>query len=138
MRYTISDVTAEQFAKRMFKLAWDASAVMGAGAFQDRGSGMTEEQVWENVVGAGDYPFRAKAPPTAPSRPRSVYGDYVFGRMMKLGVGIGDGFIEMGDAMYRGDYQSFARRYGTPAALVFAAAKSLGCSAEPAAQEAVR
>ena len=66
--------------KRVFWLAWQACAgTLGSGFLQDQ-PGATENQVWDNVMNQGDY----HGPPD--SEPCEPYGDYVFGRMMKLGV----------------------------------------------------
>ena len=74
-------VTAEQFAKRAFYLAWQAcGGPMGMGVFRDHGPGMTEEQVVSRAVNAGDY---GGPLPGVTNRAGEIYGDYVFGRMSR-------------------------------------------------------
>lgn len=121
VRYEVSGATGEQLAKRMFKLAWDAcGGPQGLGFLQDRGSAVTEDQVWERAVGAGDYSG------TFSAKKGQAYGDYVFGRMMKLYFEFGDSFVQGGNGAWRRDYQSFCGKYPNFQSLAKAAAKSLG------------
>lgn len=107
----------EQFVKRMFFLLWQAcGGPLGLGVFQDAPEA-TEDEVFENVKTAGDYPTKLT---------KELYGDYVFGRMMKWGCDIReDGSIEIKDREFRPDYQGFSKVYGNNEAIVNAAAKSL-------------
>ena len=98
-------------AKRMFWLAWKASDVFGSGFLQDK-SDADEEAVWDNLLGAGDYPGSI-APDL--SRP---HADYVFGRMMKLGVDIEGSSVVISDRELSADYQSWCRTYPTNEALL--------------------
>lgn len=125
-RFTVNGVTGEQMAKRMLKLAWDASGVFGMGAFQDCGPGLTEDQLWKR--GCDNC---------GPHRGGMVTADYLFGRMMKLTFTFGDDFVSAHAREWRPDYQSFCRKYADFTALVNAAAKSLGAIVSEAATASV-
>lgn len=72
----------ELVVKRAFFLAWKACGeTFGMGMLQDNPNA-NKEAVWENVKTRGDYP--GSGPENA--KPGSAYGDYVFGRMMKLSI----------------------------------------------------
>lgn len=116
-----ADSTA--FAKRLFYLAWQACGrPMGMGVFRDRPQA-TEDEVFNNVLTAGDYACNMRSG-------SSVYGDYVFGRMMKFGFDTEDGVLIFRDDAFRPDYQGFARTYPNSAALIDATCKSLGVEVE--------
>jgi hypothetical protein len=100
-----------ELAKEIFWLAWQAcGGPMGMGFLQDR-SGVTRDDVWGNVNNAGDYPMNH-------NKANEPYADYVFGRMMKVGVTILKDGIEMRDFEPRADYQSWCRTYRTVEDLV--------------------
>lgn len=100
----------EKIAKRAFWLAYQASPVMGMGILQARND-VTEETVWEDVHEAGS---------------NSADGDYVFGRMMKLGISWTPSTIEVNRGREpRGDYQGWAGTYRNSADLLEAAMESL-------------
>lgn len=127
MRFKVDSwEVAEAVVKRMFFLAWKAvggpSGIMGC--LQDRGE-MDEEAVWNNVSTAGDYPGRAMS-----SRSGEAYGDYVFGRMVKLGVKYGDDFVEAHERPLRCDYEAWCGMYPTVEALATAALNELGLPIE--------
>lgn len=116
---------ATRFAKRMMFLAYEGiNGPTGMGVFQARNN-VTEEQVWNNVINMGDYPVGL----VNPGRGR-IYGDYVFGRMMKFGVEITDTVVSFSDAKLRPDYQGFARKYRTSEELASTALASLDLTAE--------
>jgi len=124
-KFKVTGVSIEQFVKRMFYLAWQASSVVGMEALHNRGE-QDEETVWKNVFDRGDYP-RGNTIPGFANKPGMVHGNYVFGRMMKLNVRWGeDGTITTTDG-YRWDCQSFCRQYQTPRELAIAAQESLVC-----------
>lgn len=105
----------EKFIKRAFFLAWQAIGhTTGMGAFQDHPSA-TEQEVWKHVF----------APGTS-----EIYGDYVFGRMMKWGVKVKDDIITAADFDFRPDYQGVSPTYKDNKALFDATAKSLNCEYE--------
>lgn len=117
---TSSSLTGEQIAKRYFFLAYEASNVAGLGLLQARNE-ITEEEVWNNVACAGDYPGYSLRS-LSNSEP---YGDYVFGRMMKVGCKVLENGIEVREGEGRLDYQSWASKYPTFKDLAIAAVKSL-------------
>jgi hypothetical protein len=84
--------------------------------------GATEEKVWNNVVSHGDYPGGAEI---CRDKPGTAYGDYVFGRMMKLSINWTKDAVEVRDSEPRRDYQSWCGVYPTYADLIEAAVKSL-------------
>lgn len=105
-----------EVAKEAFWLAWQAcGGTSGLGFLQDRPS-ITKEDVWKNVQTSGDYAGND----TIPSRP---YGDYVFGRMMKMGFEIGKDYIEFRDCNLDPAYESWCGTYPTYDALLSAAMK---------------
>ena len=108
-------------AKEMFWLAWEASRPFGAGMLQDRPDA-THDAVWANVSGesATDYCL----PQGGSREPRA---DYVFGRMMKMGLSIESDRLSWGEGALRPDYQSWCRKYPTYEALAEAANASI-CS----------
>jgi len=100
----------EQIAKRAFWLAYQASPVMGMGILQKRDDA-TEETIWADVHREGT---------------NSADGDYVFGRMMKLGISWTQDTIEVNRGREpRADYQGWAGKYKNSADLLEAAMGSL-------------
>lgn len=96
-----------------FWLAYQASSVVGMGHLQSR-RGATKGDVLAAI------PFEERDGKTV------AHADYVMGRMMKLGIGVTASGIEVSDFAPRADYQSWCYAYPTNAALIEAAAKSLG------------
>jgi len=94
--------------KEMYWLAWQASSVVGLGILQDNPSA-TSDDIWMIVTGgmAVDY----SGPST--DNPLRPYGDYVFGRMMKLRLEIIGNEIMYGGMEPRPDYQSWCVKYPT-------------------------
>ena len=117
MTYKITGLAADKFAERLMYLAWCASGVYGMGAFQDRGV-QDQEAVINNIVNSGDY-VGGRAEPAG-----TLYGDYVFGRMMKTTCRFDKDTITVSDGKPRHDYQSWARKYPTYEDLVLATAVS--------------
>lgn len=98
-------------------LAWKAcGGPIGMGVFQDEPEA-TENDVWENILSAGDYLYKSPTPSTR------ISADYVFGRMMKLRMDIGDTYIDVPDSTPRPDYQAWCHTYPTYASLIEAAQK---------------
>lgn len=123
-RFSFIGASGEQVAKRMFFLAWNAcGGPTGMGFLQDRGLKMNEESIFKNVVSSGDYATSQR------NVAGSLYGDYVFGRMMKLGIKFGTNYVELCD-MWRSDYQAFCGKYPDAESLVGAAVESLGAKFE--------
>ena len=128
---TLTEKKARDVVKRAMFLAWQAcGGALGNGIFQDRGPGMTEAQVWEQLVEKGDYSggnaFGQRN--TDEADQGDVYGDYVFGRMMKVGYSWSDGdrINYYHDDKLTLDYQAWCGRYPTHQALLDAAAGELG------------
>lgn len=110
-------------AKRVFWLAYQASGgPSGMGIFQARNNA-TEEDVWDNVCTAGDYPHGQNVPGFI--EPKRPYADYVFGRMMKVGLTLTEDSVEIQDRLATHDYQSWARKYPYFSDLLIAAVDSL-------------
>lgn len=134
MKFTVPSEQVEPLMRRMFFLAWKAcGGPVGMGILQDRGPIETEEDVWGNIQTAADYTSNHHI------KPGQVYADYVFGRMMKMGVKYGaenadTGFIETRDGDLSPDYESWCEKYPSYEALAQAAAAELGInvSVQPA------
>lgn len=117
-----------ELVRRAFFLAYNAcGGAMGMGVFQTR-DGVTEDHVWQNVLNRGDYPGGAHSS----DRPEHPYGDYVFGRMMKLSAEFNEakGTVTISDSKPRHDYQSWCGKYPTYESLFVAAATELGIPLE--------
>ena len=125
MKFKIIGTTGEAFAKRMLKLAWDASGMAGMGFLQDRGP-LDEDGVWVAMSGAVDY----DGSDYKKTKSGQINADYVCGRMMKFNASYGSDFVESHDRPYRHDYESFAGRYPDFRALASATATSLGVNVE--------
>lgn len=102
----------EALAKRVFFLAYRASQVVGMGILQAR-NGVTEDQVF-GALHRGSY-----------RELTYYYGDYIFGRMVKLNIEVGEDFIVIPDDNPRPGYQSWAFLYRTYQDLSTEAAVSL-------------
>lgn len=114
MRIELNGLTGEAVVKRAFFLAWIACGrPMGMGILRDRPNS-TEEDVWRNVQESGDYDFRRGSS----GDPGCAYGDYVFGRMMKLTLRYGADWVEFADSTPRPDYQSWCIKYPSYRALI--------------------
>lgn len=110
--------------KRAFWLAWKACRrPFGMGFLQDNPNA-TEDDVWKCVCIARDY-VPGSASLMGADKPDETYGDYVFGRMMKLGMKWGRDGVEIPDDPPRPDYQAWCTTYPTHEALVRAAIESL-------------
>lgn len=108
----------EAVVKRAVFLAYSASRVCGMGFLQAR-TGADEDAVWAAATGRTDYGGVGKP------GPNRVNCDYVMGRMMKLGLKWDADGIEVDEFPARPDYQSWAVKYESQAALVAAAVASL-------------
>lgn len=105
----ITKGSAESLVKRMFFLAWKACrSAVGMGWLQDRGE-LNEDQVWNICYNSLDYPGRNAL---RGNRPGDVYGDYVSGRMMKVGFKWTEDIVACpGGDSWRRDCQAFCGRY---------------------------
>jgi hypothetical protein len=117
-----ASLTGISVVKRAVFLAYEASLVLGTSVMCAPG-GQTEEDVWNNICSAGDYP------PGMTSKVRNkkgnVYVDYVFGRMMKLGFRWDETMVEIKENVLKKDYQPWCETYPTFQHLIDAAIKSL-------------
>lgn len=85
----------EQVAKRMLWLAWEACGMpLGMGWLHDK-KDATEDDVWQAVS----------------RMPHELYADYLFGRMVKLGIQWDDTSVSYSNRTPRNDYQGWAGRY---------------------------
>lgn len=120
-----STETVNSVVSRMFWLAWQSCKMpFGMGILQDN-PGANEAEVMKNVIGAGDYTSNLNR------REDEVYGDYVFGRMMKLGVTFDtkEGKIGIPTSSTDIEYQGWSGQYPTYQSLFDAAIESLGIEA---------
>ena len=113
----------EAVAKRAFWLAWKACGGTEGMGFLQNNPAAGEEDVWNNARVGADYAGK-REPKTG-----EVYGDYVFGRMMKLTLKWNETGIEFRDAVPTRDYQAWCRKYPTYQALIEAAIAELSKSA---------
>ena len=106
----LSDPTkTEAVVKRMFTLAYAAcGGTAGMGIFQERKS-VSEDEIWRNVYTMGVYPGTASRT-KEDTASGDAYGDYVFGRMMKLRVQFDKraGTITIPDYAPQADYQGWS------------------------------
>lgn len=72
-----------------------------------------------------DYPTGNAA---GQNKEGNVYGDYVFGHMMKLGLGWDENGIEFTDSAPRSDCQAWCRKYPSYTELLEAATKNVESS----------
>lgn len=121
-------LTGQAVASRMLFLAYEASEVFGMGTLKAR-SGVTENQLWENVVTNGDYPVNPDA--TMPTEEEGkLSSDYCFGRMMKLNITYTKDSVTYTDYPPKKDYQSWCRSIPTYNDLANRAIKSLQKAAQ--------
>lgn len=114
----------EAVVKQAFWLAWNACrGPVGMGFLQNNPSA-TIEDVWKNVRSAGDYGVGADKI-TKASEIGKAYGDYVFGRMMKLSIEWDESGVIVKDSEPQPDYQVWCRVYKTYEELIKEAIKSL-------------
>ncbi len=121
MKFELVKGSMDDLLKNFFYLAWKAcGGPLGMGSLQNR-PGADIDTVWNNVKTAGDYPGGSR------TRSGEYYADYVFGRMMKVGLQIQDSTIELSDFPPNIDYQAWCHKYADAAQLLQAAAEVAGC-----------
>lgn len=103
-----SPLTGEMVAKRMMYLAWQACGGTQGMGFMRNHPEATEDEVWQNVRTRGDY---VRIP--GQDKPGEVYADYVFGRMMKMGLTYAADSVSWHDSTPRRDYQAWCGVYRT-------------------------
>lgn len=118
-----------EVVKEAFWLAWNAcGGPMGMGIFQNN-PGASKEDVWKNISVRGDYPGGTSLPGMIGVKEENgkgqAYGDYVFGRMMKLSLRWEGKDIEIEESKPRADYQSWCCKYPTYQSLVETAVNNL-------------
>ena len=99
----------ESVAKEMFWLAWKAcGGPLGMGYLQDNPQA-TKDDIWESVTGKTltDY-SRSRTDDS-----KKPYGDYVFGRMMKMGLTINSDHLDLRDGNLNREYQAWCTVYPT-------------------------
>jgi hypothetical protein len=130
---TANPAMAEDVVKRAMFIGYNAcGGTSGMGIFQALNNA-TEDQVWNNIITKGDYPGGNSIPGAEGKKRRGdkieVYGDYVFGRMMKTSFAFNTqtGEIEISDSVPRRDYQGWSsnKNYKTYESLIREAAKQL-------------
>ena len=127
MKIEVNVEKMNEVVKEFFWLAWKASGKeLGMGVFQAHPTA-TKEEVYENVVTAGDYCGGFNRPAG------HLYADYVFGRMLKVGLIIIDPSsvlstctLEVKDVPPKKDYQGWSKVYSTYEDLLRAAIKEVG------------
>ncbi len=114
-----------EVVKESFWLAWKACGdPLGMGVYQDRPNA-TKDDIWAQTF------------PDYHGSQTEAYGDYVFGRMMKLSLKWDDTSIDIGNLGTNIEYQSWARVYPTYETLVLAAESSLEITSEGGVKEKV-
>jgi hypothetical protein len=112
----------EEVVKEAFWLAWKAcGGPLGMGFLQDKPNA-TKERVWEGVYNRNDYPGGNNL---NTNKPGKVYGDYVFGRMMKLWLEWDDKEVTVPDGVPNIEYQAWCGVYPDYQSLIAAAVLSL-------------
>lgn len=110
----------DKLLEQYFWLAYQAcGGTAGMGCFQAKFDA-TPEQVLHNVETDGDYPGAKST--------NRYYGDYVFGRMMKLGIHVEGDRVTLPACEPQLSYQAWARVYPTYTALFNAAAEASGAT----------
>ena len=113
------------FLRAFFFLAYRAAGgATGMGTFQAR-SDVTPAQVLDNVRNSGDYPGESQ------NTDEHIHADYVFGRMLKVGLRVEGDEIIVASGEARPDYQGWARTYPKYEDLVKAAADESGTTLTP-------
>lgn len=113
-----SQEQALNVAKEAMWLAYQASGAVGLGVLHERGGEERAKVIEHTARAQSDYAKEHKLP-------EEVSADYCFGRMMKIILRCKDGTLSCSDGEPRGDYQSWAGKYPTYAALIDTAEKSL-------------
>lgn len=119
--YATPKRNAEEIIKRAFWLAYKAARTSEMGFLKARDDA-SEDDVWENVKVMGDYPFGSSR-----TKRGEFYGDYVFGRMLKLRLNIHGREIGIDYPSTKVDikYQSWGSTYPTYEELLRAATLEL-------------
>ena len=117
--------SVDNLIKEYFWLAYDAAGGLGArgmGRLQARAA-VDKEQVFANVKCCGDYPLNT-------NKPGDLYADYVFGRMLKVGIRFRENVVEIRNDETDLGYQAWCMVYPTYEKLLHAAAIEANCELE--------
>lgn len=106
--------------KRAFYLAYEACGGSSGMGFLQARNEVSEEEVWQNIRNSGDYPGKPFVECDG-----KAYADYVFGRMLKLGLDWDDDYVLWHDRDLSIDYQAWCGKYATVELLLMAAITSL-------------
>ena len=121
---TIRCDNPEAVVRRAFWLAWQACGRPAGMRFLQDCPSATEQDVWNNVRTAGDYSQGARQL-MGSDKPGDAYGNYVFGRMMNLGLKWDAEGVDCRDDKPKRDCQEWCRVYPSYTELVQAAIESL-------------
>jgi hypothetical protein len=117
----IQTANGEEVVKEAFWLAWQACQQPTGMGWMQHKPAATKEDVWKNVAEEGDYAYRMKEPEKG-----KAYGDYVFGRMMKLLLSWDETGVTFSETPPRSDYQAWCGTYPTLQLLVEKAIANVG------------
>jgi len=123
MEFKLVSGDVNELVKQFFYVAWRAcGGPLDMGWLQNNPNA-DAAKVFDNVKGAGDYPGDF-----TPCRNGKYYADYVFGRMMKVGINVlDDNVISISDYTPTLDYEAWCHAFPTHAALLEAAAVAANC-----------
>lgn len=120
-----------RLVKLAFWMAWEACHNPGGMGWLQDCAGATAEDVWKNILSSGDYGEFLTSHASKNAARGDYHADYVFGRMMKLGIFIRGDSVFVETDTPRLDYQAWCCVYSTYEALLSAAAKAGGLSLSP-------
>lgn len=123
MKFKLVSGDSNELVKQFFYLAWRAcGGPLGMGWLQDNPNA-DADKVFDNVKSAGDYPGNFTR-----CKYGEYYADYVFGRMMKVGIAVLDNdVIGISDHPPTPDYEAWCHAFPTHEALLEAAAVAANC-----------
>ena len=126
MKFKLVSGDSNELVKQFFYVAWRAcGGTLGYGFLQNNPNA-DADAVFNNVKSAGDYPGDY-----TPYREGKYYADYVFGRMLKVGINVlEDNVISISDYTPTPDYEAWCRAFPTHEALLEAAAVAANCELE--------
>ena len=128
---TIKINNAEAVVKKACFLAYEACGDSSGMGFLQARDAVSEDDVWNNIMSSGDYPGPSH------NKPGKVYGDYVFGRMMKIHFEYTADSITYYTGELDVEYQGWCLDYPTYLDLINSAVlfNLAGSSANPASGE---
>ena len=116
-----------KIVKEVIYLLWEgAGSASNMGFLQDRGPGVTRDQVWDQAFGREDYNFSGKRKESQPVPEKGeVYMDYVFGRCLKTRVKWEGAQVTIFPELPKATWQDWCRTYKSSANVLAAATKNL-------------